>query len=132
MTIGDRIKERLEEIGMSTGELAIKIGVSDTALYDMYKRDDFKWSNLKKIAGVLRVPTSWLTGEAEDQPGPYIRNEARQVGLQNTANISLNDCLGELKSARELITELRERLTEKDKRIADKEEIINILKMQRQ
>lgn len=69
MTVGERIRQRRLEKGMSENLLAALVGVEKISL--------IRWEegvntphpkNLFKLAKVLDTPFSWLVGDDADQP----------------------------------------------------------------
>lgn len=63
-TIGDRIKERREELGLSQLELAQKIGLTSksTVCHAERSKNNFTQSKLEKFAKALDVSVSYLMG----------------------------------------------------------------------
>lgn len=62
MTIGERIKRRRKELGLTQGELAKKMGYSDRSaicVVEANKRD-ITWENVCKYAKVLECSPSYL------------------------------------------------------------------------
>jgi transcriptional regulator with XRE-family HTH domain len=68
-TLGQRIRATRIEYGMSQAELARRIGISSTALYQIEtgKTPDPQVSRIKNIADVLGVSTDYLLGRDEDE-----------------------------------------------------------------
>lgn len=64
MTMGDRIKERMDEIGMSQETLAKAVGISQPAIFKILAGKTKRTTRLSEIAAVLGVRPGWLvTGE---------------------------------------------------------------------
>lgn len=62
MTIGERIKRRRKELGMTQGELAQKMGYSDRSAISVVEANkrDISWENVCKYAKVLECTPSYL------------------------------------------------------------------------
>ena len=72
MTIGDRIKARREELGMSQEDLALKIGYKSRSSINKIEQDSRKLtqSKIKAIADALTTTPSYIMGweERSNQP----------------------------------------------------------------
>lgn len=69
MTIGERIKQRRIELGLSQEDLAKKMGYSTrNAIYQFEKKDNMKLSLIQKFADALDCTPSFLMGW-EDEDG---------------------------------------------------------------
>ncbi|MBW6490977.1 MAG: hypothetical protein K0B15_07250 [Lentimicrobium sp.] len=77
-TIETRVRLRLEEIGMMFKVFCEKIDMSDVAVRGIFKRNDCRLSDLKKMANVLGVSTSYLLGES-DEPQKLAVQEENQL-----------------------------------------------------
>ena len=63
MTIGERIKQRRIELGLSQDELAKKMGyMTRNAIYQFEQKDNMKLSLVEKFAKVLETTPSYLMG----------------------------------------------------------------------
>lgn len=68
MTIGERIKSRREELGLTQEELAKKMGYKTrNAIYQYEQVDNMKLSLAEKFAKALDVPVSYLIGWEEEE-----------------------------------------------------------------
>lgn len=83
MTIGEKIKARRKELGMTTEELGQKIGVQRSAITKYEKgRVDLKSSQLQEIARALDVPpASLLDDEDPDQERLEALHQNPRLGL---------------------------------------------------
>ena len=83
MTIGEKIKARRKELGMTTEELGQKIGVQRSAITKYEKgRVDLKSSQLQEIAKALDVPpASLLDDEDPDQERLEALHQDPRLGL---------------------------------------------------
>ncbi|NKB77625.1 MAG: helix-turn-helix domain-containing protein [Gammaproteobacteria bacterium] len=61
MELGQRAKQRREELGLTQDQVAKFIGVSQEAVNLMEKRDSRSNRNVVKLAEILRVDPNWLT-----------------------------------------------------------------------
>lgn len=71
MTIGDRIKQRRVELGLTPEDLAKSIGKDRATVY-RYEKNDIKnlpCDVLPPIARALHVSPAWLMGWGEDESG---------------------------------------------------------------
>jgi transcriptional regulator with XRE-family HTH domain len=68
MTIGQRIKERRQELKLSQRELAARLGYKDHTTLTRIEADkvDLPQSRIEKIAEVLGVSIGYLTGWEEE------------------------------------------------------------------
>lgn len=135
MGLTERIKYYLDVRQMTVRELAIGSGLSETAIYQIFKKGKTGTETLGKIAHALDIPTHVLLMETDDPPELYrVRQNNKQLGLRNSnkqvTNIAHSDCLQQLEMALQQIKTLEGYLEEKDKRIADKERIISFLERQ--
>lgn len=84
MTIGEKIKARREELGMTTEELGRLIGVQRSAV-TKYEKDkvDLKSKQLQAIANALGVPSAALLGDDdhEDQQRLEALHQNPRLGL---------------------------------------------------
>lgn len=67
MTIGDRIKERLEDLGISQAELARRVKVSQPTINALIKGSATGSKHLHTIASELETSPAFLSGETDDQ-----------------------------------------------------------------
>lgn len=67
-SIGDRIKQRREELGMSQEELALKVGYTGRSAINKIEvgRTDVRRAKIKPIANALNVSVSYLMGWEEE------------------------------------------------------------------
>lgn len=73
MTIGERIKNRRQELGMTQSDLAKKLGYTDRASVSRVESGqiDLPQSRIVKFAEALRVSPSYIMGwEDEDKKNP--------------------------------------------------------------
>lgn len=102
MNIGDRIKERRLELGMTQEELADKVGFKTRASVSRLEGGDrnIPLSKLKKLSEVLETTVGYLMG-MEDNMGTTTTN----TGNHNTSNTNnfYSDCGSSTKEAIEFI-----------------------------
>lgn len=70
LTIAEKIKILAGRRGMSLSDLARALGKSPANLLNQLKRDDFRVSDLEKIAAALGVRFSYDFIECETEAGP--------------------------------------------------------------
>lgn len=87
ISLGRRIKARREELKMSQGQLAAKVGtdaVNNQRVSDwergVHKPND---RHMADIAGALEKPVSWFYGEGDEEPAPDLL-AALGNGAENT------------------------------------------------
>ena len=80
MTVGERIKNRRKEIGMSADVLAQRIGVSRSTIfrYENGSIENLPMSNLEPIAKTLYTSVQYLMGW-DDNEAPTISGERKQL-----------------------------------------------------
>jgi transcriptional regulator with XRE-family HTH domain len=64
--IGDRIKRRLRELGISQAELARRVGLHQSTINGIIRGNQRSSTHLHMIARELETSTAFLTGETED------------------------------------------------------------------
>lgn len=99
MTLGDRIKSRLDALGMSQAALARAVGIAQPSVNHLIKRGAAGSAHLHKIARELRTTPAYLTGETDDpDEGAFIPPSsaeiAEQMGLVRVAEIDLDIGMG--------------------------------------
>lgn len=99
MTMGERIRDRLEALGMSQAELARRVGISQPSVNHLIKRGATGSSHLHKIARELETTPAYLTGEIDDPsagalPAPTPAMIAEQLGMTLIPEIDLHFALG--------------------------------------
>lgn len=87
MTIGTRVKDLMEERGLSQAELARRVGLTQPAIFALIKRNKTGSKNLHKIARELGTTPAYLEGEVDD---PYL--DAPEPPLLTHEDIELLDC----------------------------------------
>lgn len=100
MNIGDRIKEKRLELGMTQEELAEKVGFKTRASVSRLEGGDrnIPISKLKKLAEVLDTTIGYLMG-MEDNAGTITTN----IGDHNITNANTNSFNGNPGAMREAI-----------------------------
>jgi len=66
MTVGDRIKERLDRLGIKPTELARRVGVSQPTIHALINGNAQGSKHLHKIAAELGTSPAYLAGETDD------------------------------------------------------------------
>jgi lambda repressor-like predicted transcriptional regulator len=70
----DRIRVLVAERGITLLQLSSQAGITESTLHAILNRNDAKYSQLKKMAQVLKVSPAQITGENEDPDIPYSNN----------------------------------------------------------
>src|SRR6185436_2328384 len=66
MTVGDRIRERLELLGISQSELARRVKISQPTINALVNGDATGSKHLHRIAAELETSPAYLCGETDD------------------------------------------------------------------
>lgn len=66
MSLGDRIRDRLNAIGMTQAELSRRAAVPQSTLNSILQRDSRSSPHLIKLANALRTTPAYLLGETDD------------------------------------------------------------------
>lgn len=66
MSLGDRIRTRLQQVGMTQAELCKRAEVPQSTLNSILQRDSRSSPHLVRIATALRTSPAWLTEETDD------------------------------------------------------------------
>lgn len=116
--IGSRIAEIREKRGLTSSQLAYKIGVSESSM-SRYERGGSKidFPTLELIAYILKVPAKYLL-DWNDEDTYYLDNETRKRIMVDSSN---KESMFLMEASRKLnpddyqyVKELIERLTEKE------------------
>lgn len=82
MSLGARIKDLLEQVGMSQAELARRVGVRQSTINSLVNGDSRTSRSIVQIARELRTTPAYLTGEcddpAADHPDDQFTSEERE------------------------------------------------------
>ncbi|QDH33998.1 S24 family peptidase [Porphyrobacter sp. YT40] len=70
MTVGERIQERIDAIGISQAAIAREIGVSPQAVSKMVRGDTHQPQRLYQLARALKTTPEYLLGETDDPLPP--------------------------------------------------------------
>lgn len=105
MTIGDRIKNRREELNMSQNDLAVKLGLKDKSSISKIEKskDDVSLKNVEKMALALNCSIPFLMGWDVYSPAAPLRpDESELLSNYNSLNSVGRD------KAQEYVTDLTE------------------------
>ncbi len=99
MTMGERLKLRLDALGMSQAELARRVGISQPSVNHLIKRGASGSAHLHKIARELQTTPGYLQGETDDPdagalPAVTPAMIAEQLGQTLIPQIDLHFALG--------------------------------------
>lgn len=101
MTIGERIKQRRTELGMSQDELAKKIGYSSRSSINKIELDvqQLRQSKIMDIANALNTTTAYIMGWEEpkiEEPKESLSPSEQKVfdALKNLPEELIDDALG--------------------------------------
>lgn len=95
----DRVRQRMDELGLSQSGLAQKVGVSQAAIAKITSGQSFGSKHLHRIARELGTTAAFLTGETDDPsegalPVPTADDIADQVGGVRIKEIDLDYGMG--------------------------------------
>lgn len=95
MTIGERIRQKRTELGMSQEDLARKMGYQTrNAIYQFEQKDNMKLSLVEKFATALDTTPAYLMGWDSDEDfihqiaEVYVKNQNDQELLNMYHNVS--------------------------------------------
>lgn len=94
MEVGDRIRARLNAIGMSQSELARRVGVRQSTIAGLIAGKARSSSHLHKIARELHTTPAYLTGETDD-----LEANAPDAPMLDSQSRELIDCFAEMGAA---------------------------------
>lgn len=99
MINGDRVAERMQQLGLSQSALARAVGVTQQTIGKVVTGQSAGSSHLHKIASVLQTTPAYLTGEVNDPsegfvPLPSTEVVASQLGLVPVREIDLRYGMG--------------------------------------
>lgn len=89
MEMKDRIKDRMQALGFSQDDLALRVGVSQTAIYKVLNGLTRKPRFIGEIASALGVSVEWLLKGEESLPAPLPPNAANEEALSRQEQIIL-------------------------------------------
>ncbi len=89
MIVGERVQQRMEELGLSQSELARRVGVAQPTIYQLIHRSKKGSTHLHRIARELGTTPAYLTGETDDPdenappppPAPVVQHVLMPVVL---------------------------------------------------
>lgn len=99
MTVGERIKKRREELGLSQEELAVKMGLKDKSSVSRFESGDPSLATVERAANALHCSLAYLMGweDAQLPPSTFITN---MIAAENVLNekgiVRVNEYISEL------------------------------------
>lgn len=99
MSIGDRVTERLEALGISQSELARRVGMAQSSVNALINRNKVGSKHIHKIARELQTTPAYLSGETDDVsegfvPAPSTETVAADLGLVPVRELDLTLGMG--------------------------------------
>lgn len=99
MSIGERVTERLEALGISQSELARRVGMAQSSVNALINRNKVGSKHIHKIARELQTTPAYLSGETDDVsegfvPAPSTETVAADLGLVPVREIDLTLGMG--------------------------------------
>lgn len=76
MSIGERVKKRREQLGLSQSEVARRTGIKPQAIQQLEAGDTKRPRNILELAAALEVSPDWLLGATETEPPPPAPHQA--------------------------------------------------------
>lgn len=127
MCLGLKIKALMSQENIEVSELAIQLGKSKQAIYDMLEKNDLNTSILRDLSKIFEVPISYFF-EDNNSTNPNTKGNSNVVvGRDSNGNIQLDKCHDDLETALREIQYLKALIKEKDERLDEKERLINVL-----
>lgn len=127
MCLGLKIKALMSQENVEVSELAIQLGKSKQAIYDMLEKNDLNTSILRDLSKIFGVPISYFFEDSNSTNQNTKGNSNVVVGRDNNGNIQLDKCQDDLEAAMREIQYLKALIKEKDERLDEKERLINVL-----
>ena len=100
MIIGKRIKQLSKNKEVSVIDLAQKLDVSTTAIYDIFKKDKLSTDILEKISEILNIP---MADFFEDNAKTVIGKDNNGNVVQNSTHVNIDSCKQEIVSLKEQV-----------------------------
>lgn len=99
MVIGDRVRERMETVGLTQSELARRVGITQGTIAKLIGGSAQGSTRLHRIAHELQTTPEYLTGETEDPdegalPAPTPQTLAAQLGLAMIPEVDISLSMG--------------------------------------
>ncbi|WP_133032181.1 helix-turn-helix transcriptional regulator [Sphingomonas sp. PP-CE-1G-424] len=96
MNVGDRIRQRLTDLGMSQSELARRVGINQSTVAALLTGRSRSSGHLHSIARSLATTTAFLVGETDDPdenappppPKPVVHHVMMAVALPSEAALA--------------------------------------------
>lgn len=132
--LGQILQKALKEAGITPADAASHIGVSETNLYRLFKKDSFEVSYLKKAAALLNLPLSYFLGEsAPNVVSATQTGDFNQAGNNNTqmvkgGKVPVQDLASELDLCHRDNEALKRELALANALVASKDETITLLR----
>lgn len=92
MMLGERIRQRLEQLGVSQAELARRVGIGQRSMNYLCNKAQSSSAHTHTIARELQVSIEWLTGKTDHM---QIGHETGHLTDQQREWLSLLDVLPE-------------------------------------
>ena len=109
MGIGFKINQLAESNNLPLSELAVKLGKTKQAVYDLVKKDDINTAIVRECARIFNVPVSYFFDE------PNVENTISNIN--GAATINGNAIAGNTMLCQEKIDLLERILAEKERTI---------------
>ena len=91
--LGQILQKALKDAGISYAEAAAYMGVSETNLYRLFKKDSFEVSYLKKASSLLNLPLSHFLGDTAPSNVVASHNQIgdfNQAGSGNSQKVKVD------------------------------------------
>lgn len=105
MTVGDRIRRRREEIGMSQKELAEKVGYKDRSSINLIEKNkrDIRQLMISKIAKALDISPAYIIGLGDEQPPTQPLDQLKLKKIPLLGNVACGEPIFAIKDADEYV-----------------------------
>jgi hypothetical protein len=144
--LGQILQKAIKDAGISPADAASHMGVSETNLYRLFKKDSFEVSYLKRAASLLNLPLSHFLGNTA--PNVVIQDQighSNQSGSGNNQNVrgnnspsisgnnskidlTIDDCKQQLLLTQREVEYLKSQLARADALVEAKDQTITLLK----
>lgn len=127
--LGQILQKALKEAGISPADAASHIGVSETNLYRLFKKDSFEVSYLKKAATLLNLPLSYFLGEsAPNLVNATQTGDFNQAGTNNSQKVKVDKAQASAQDLADKLAACQRELALANALVAAKEETITLLR----
>jgi transcriptional regulator with XRE-family HTH domain len=134
--LGQILQKALKDAGVAYADAAAYMGVSETNLYRLFKKDSFEVSYLKKAASLLNLPLSHFLGDSAPsnvevssiQTGSYNQSGNRNSQKIKVTKAPAHELAQQLDTCQRDNESLKSQLALANALVAAKDETITLLR----